>query len=262
MFAGMWPNPRGMANTVYPCVHGGRPGVLNVAGIVPERVDGPKHDNSLPDEVGVGFMDVGSGVPGNNSENFTGVHFEKFIPNFYKTMERDAKDKAVGMGCWCMKCGWPAIVAFVGKKQYAELMNYNATTVPGGKRRKNITTADVKYGRQTELPPGWPCPGTTEVWVCSSTSGSAAFKGDIEERFARYLPKKMPEDPKKKKQVSGYVQRFAPYILLGERLKGTGEFEGQGEIPWPRFIDCLEAGPGGEPVRRQEQPAAWKEPRW
>ena len=169
MFAGMWPNPRGMANTVYPCVHGGRPGVLNVAGIVPERVDGPKHDNSLPDEVGVGFMDVGSGVPGNNSENFTGVHFEKFIPNFYKTMERDAKDKAVGMGCWCMKCGWPAIVAFVGKKQYAELMNYNAAMVPGAKRRKNITTADVKYGRQTELPPGWPCPGTTEVWVCSST---------------------------------------------------------------------------------------------
>ena len=245
----MWPNPKSVkskaskvsASDVYPCPHGGRPGVLNVAGIAPAEVDGPKHDDLLPEAVGVGFMDVGYGVPGNNSENFTSDIFELFIPTFYQAMKRDAQGKAAFIGCTCKKCGWPAIVAFVGKKQYAELMNYNRKPVPGAKRRKKIDSADVEYGRQTALPPEWPCPGTTEVWVCPSTSGSAVFgKGG----------------DKDKDGTEGITERFEPYIQLGKRIEGTGEFQGQGKIHWPRFIDCL------DDERRGKEPSAWDAPIW
>jgi TDG/mug DNA glycosylase family protein len=54
------------------------------------------------------------------------------------------------------------------------------------------------YGKQAELPAGWPLPPTTEVWVLTSTSGACPLTN---------------------------AAREAPYSALSERLK---------QISWPR----------------------------
>jgi hypothetical protein len=72
---------------------------------------------------------------------------------------------------------------------------------PGGRGRggpKKATTVDL--GPQAHLPPGWPLPPATEVWVLTSTSGASALTNEA---------------------------RAAPYRQLAARLA---------EIPWPRRV--------------------------
>jgi hypothetical protein len=73
----------------------------------------------------------------------------------------------------------------------------------GGKR---ATTVDL--GRQSRLPPAWPLPAATEVWVLTSTSGASALTNEA---------------------------RAAPYQALSARLA---------EIPWPRRVvpACVQTG--------------------
>ena len=55
----------------------------------------------------------------------------------------------------------------------------------------------LQFGRQAALPPGWPLPPSTEVWVCTSTSGAAPMTREAREQ---------------------------PYVQLAERLA---------QLPWP-----------------------------
>lgn len=151
-------------------------------------------------------------------------------------------------GCVCGRCGAPCIVAFSGKRQYLELLNAPPAPPPpapqlavdgsaaagpdgslpalgkqsstsssggggrrggGGRGPKKATTVDL--GRQSQLPPGWPLPAATEVWVLTSTSGASALTNE---------------------------QRAAPYLALASRLR---------EIPWPRGVRpaCAAGGGGG-----------------
>jgi TDG/mug DNA glycosylase family protein len=101
-------------------------------------------------------------------------------------------------------------VAFAGKRQFLELVNV-------GKRGK-ARAASVATGRQQRLPEGWPLPASSEVWVCSSTSGASALT----------------------KQ-----QREGPWLELAARLAAE---------PWPRAVACC-PGAGGRRQREAAHPA-------
>jgi len=67
-------------------------------------------------------------------------------------------------------------VAFVGKTHFVTV--HNATC----DRDARIQTVDI--GKQTAMPPAWPFPKSTEVWVLPSTSGASALtNADREEPF-------------------------------------------------------------------------------
>jgi hypothetical protein len=115
-------------------------------------------------------------------------------------------------GCTCGQCGAPALVGFSGKRQYLELMNV--------RRARKVQTVDV--GPQADLPPGWPFPCTTEVWVLSSTSGASALTQE---------------------------QREGPYERLAARLR---------QLPWPHALQptCCQRPEAQGLVARQGQAAA------
>ena len=74
----------------------------------------------------------------------------------------------------------PTVVAFAGKRQYAQLYDRVPSSVVTGRQDPDT------------LPPGWPfCPLQTEVWVLPSSSGRAAMTT---------------------------AAREEPYVRLGERL--------------------------------------------
>lgn len=105
----------------------------------------------------------------------------------------------------CGRCGAPAVVAFTGKRHYAELLNLDASGAPlRGKQR--VLSSSVSLGPQPpgRLPPGWPLPpDACEVWVLTSTSGAAPMSN---------------------------ADRAAPYERLAARLAA---------LPWPRPADAL-----------------------
>ena len=64
----------------------------------------------------------------------------------------------------------PDVVAFSGKRQYAQLFDAVPSRVDAGRQPPE------------SLPPGWPlCPERTEVWVMPSSSGRAAMTREARE---------------------------------------------------------------------------------
>eukprot|EP00955_Chlamydomonas_euryale_P068446 360121-Chlamydomonas_euryale.AAC.24 len=53
----------------------------------------------------------------------------------------------------------------------------------------------VEFGRQSELPPGWPLPPSTEVWVCPSTSGAAPMSNQAREAPYQALAQRVLQEP-------------------------------------------------------------------
>ena len=99
------------------------------------------------------------------------------------------------------------IVGSPGKQRRQQKQQPAAAAAP---RRAKVAT--VPLGRQPALPPGWPLPPWTEVWVLTSTSGASALTNEA---------------------------RAAPYEALAARLR---------EIPWPRnaAARCADGGGGGQ----------------
>jgi thymine-DNA glycosylase len=138
-------------------------------------------------------------------------------------------------GCTCGLCGSPSLVAFSGKRQFLELLNidryystacgslpehshystiHGTTSLPvmATHRPTKSKIRTVPFGQQSAdiLPPDWPFPPSTEIWVCPSTSGAAALPLEVRE---------------------------APYAALAQRMA---------QIAWPRSaVACLLAHGSG-----------------
>ena len=153
--------------------------ILKETGIQdPKSAEGAKGDDVMPEQRGVGFIDVGVGHPGTDSSKFSSEEFLQWKKNFYSHLESHLKEANKSIGCLCGACGAPKIVAFTGKRQFVELLNvdYKAKGV------KKVTKIDL--GPQQILPSGWPFPKETDVWVLTSTSGASALTNEA--RIAPY----------------------------------------------------------------------------
>lgn len=174
--------------------------ILRETSLAPEDIiSGCQDDYKMPELCGIGFTDVGSGVPGTDSTQFKSKHFEEWRQPFYDRLAAHMKRASENVeGCRCGKCGAPVIIAFSGKKQFSDLFinsnsqtrkymstsTANNSTSEEGVRIQATKPASIPSGRQSVLPIGWPLPlDKTEVWVMTSTSGAAAMK-----REARYTP--------------------------------------------------------------------------
>ncbi|KAK2076571.1 hypothetical protein QBZ16_005331 [Prototheca wickerhamii] len=115
----------------------------------------------MPELAGVGFTDLGSGVAGTHSAKFSSTTLAAWRAPLF---ERLAAHAAVA--------GTPAIVAFSGKRQFAELFPSKHASILLSEHRP----ASIVPGRQRVLPSGWPLDRRAcEVWVLPSTSGAAAM---------------------------------------------------------------------------------------
>ncbi|KAF8069663.1 Tdg [Scenedesmus sp. PABB004] len=181
--------------------------ILSAVGIAPPA-SGPAADDALPAGAGVGFTDVGAGQPGTDSSGFTSADFQRWRAGFYARLAAHARRASASIGCACGACGAPALVAFTGKRHYVELLNLGDAGALRGAAR--TASSAVALGPQPPgaLPPGWPLPRDTEVWVLSSTSGASALTNQ---------------------------QRAAPYEALAQRLA---------QLPWPRTDIVLRCGGG------------------
>lgn len=148
--------------------------ILPESGVAPAWVRGCEADDRLPEEAGIGFVDVGCGHPGTESAKFSSEDFKVWAEGFYRRLSEMAAEAGERSGCTCGRCGQPAFVAFSGKRQYLELMNVGRV----GRKLSSVTT-----GPQEELPPGWPLQAS-QVWVCTSTSGASALTNEA--RLAPY----------------------------------------------------------------------------
>jgi len=151
--------------------------ILRQTGIAPPHVAGAQDDYRLPADAGVGFLDVGCGVPGTHLSKFSSSAMQGWSTGFYQRMADHMHRASSAIGCTCGRCGAPSMVCFAGKRQWMELLNL------GKKGKEKLTRVDG--GKQTTIrPAGWPFPSTTEVWVLPSTSGAAPMT--VEERVSPY----------------------------------------------------------------------------
>ena len=171
----------------------------------------------LPAELGVGFTDAGC-VPGNDAGKYgraemrawrddlfarlrghllraSGFDFDRRLDGGWVEEEEEvggARAEDPGSDAHLVAAvraasrdGFgPAIVAFAGKRQYAQLFD----SVP----------KSIDAGRQdpATLPPGWPLdPDRTEVWVLPSSSGRAAMTREAREGPYVELGRRLSREP-------------------------------------------------------------------
>ena len=141
----------------------------------------------LAGELGIGFTDAGT-EPGNDANAYGRAVMKEWREDLYARLRGHlcrASGRAIGgeegdvadeiddaAKTWRATAAafGPSVVAFAGKRQYAQLFD----TIP--KR--------VEVGKQPpgSLPPRWPfCEDATEVWVLPSSSGRAAMTREARE---------------------------------------------------------------------------------
>eukprot|EP00240_Pyramimonas_obovata_P004980 CAMPEP_0118939270 /NCGR_PEP_ID=MMETSP1169-20130426/28434_1 /TAXON_ID=36882 /ORGANISM="Pyramimonas obovata, Strain CCMP722" /LENGTH=407 /DNA_ID=CAMNT_0006883493 /DNA_START=18 /DNA_END=1241 /DNA_ORIENTATION=+ len=153
--------------------------MLRLGGIIPEAwtVD---DNNRIPGELGVGFTDVGP-EPGNDANKYPRkvmqawradlytrlhAHMERVVAWRRALMAQQQCDQTASLE---LEDAAPLVVAFTGKRQFAQLFDPPLKSVTAGKQPED------------SLPRRWPFPATTEVWVLPSTSGRAVLKkGELE----------------------------------------------------------------------------------
>ena len=190
--------------------------ILRDVGIAPkDHIRGAVDDDKMPLVAGIGFTDVGSGHPGTHSSKFTSSHFSEWRQPFFDRLRDHTARASSSIGCSCGVCGAPAVIAFAGKRQFAELFSSpdddpmhthtsqsNNGTLKRKRRAKQKAHKDrITFGKQSTLPPGWPLPTNwkgTEVWVLPSTSGAAPMSRE---------------------------ERYGPWEALAQRLSA---------LPWPQ----------------------------
>lgn len=137
--------------------------ILRETGLAPVHlIRGCVDDDLMPDKVGIGFTDLGTGIPGTESSKFKSAELQKWGLGFCTRLKKHVES-----------CGAPGIIAFSGKRQFVELFE------------KHERPSKVEVGPQGILPRALQTvlPPSTQVWVMTSTSGAAAMT-----REARYAP--------------------------------------------------------------------------
>ena len=205
--------------------------ILRETGIAPsDQISSASDDHLMPEIAGVGFTDVGSGIPETDSSKFTSNDFLEWRQPFYDRLAAYAARASSSIDCICGKCGAPAVVAFSGKRQFSELFiaptkgknsndmknksitsfsnlihsQINEPTTNANIRTQSVRPSEIPAGRQTILPSGWPFPlESTEVWVMTSTSGASALTRE---------------------------KRYTPWQALAERIQ---------QEPWPRYTEYI-----------------------
>ena len=174
--------------------------LLRVGGIIPQTWDVPA-DHRMPLEVGVGFTDVGC-EPGNDVSVYDRDVMRAWKADLFLRLkahvlrvwrpelvladrwEADAGEVVEGLWAELPAGGLdllvPPLVAFTGKRQWAQLFD-----PPLGRCEVGVQSLLIRPG-------GWPL-GEAEVWVLPSSSGRAAMSA---------------------------AERLAPYAALGRRLRG------------------------------------------
>ena len=140
--------------------------ILEETNLAPKNlISGAQDDYKMPALCGVGFTDVGTGVPGTQSSKFSDADLRRWTldaeSGFYARLRRHVS-LAGGTP--------PRVLAFAGKRQYTVLFS-----------KKN--QVDVGPQSHASLPPDWPLDESTSVWVMPSTSGASALT-----REQRYGP--------------------------------------------------------------------------
>ncbi|KDD76782.1 hypothetical protein H632_c106p1 [Helicosporidium sp. ATCC 50920] len=153
----------------------------------PSKIRGAEDDALMPEAAGIGFTDLGTGVPGTLSSSFSDDRLHSWVdPLYERLLDQAARAKAP-----------PCIVAFSGKRQFTCLFRGRkrsrepllasaraqigpyfgaASQAPFSATRSAWCPATIDPGPQRVLPQDWPLRlETTQVWVCSSTSGAAAL---------------------------------------------------------------------------------------
>ncbi|KXZ56817.1 hypothetical protein GPECTOR_1g736 [Gonium pectorale] len=196
--------------------------ILISTGIAPPGTRGAEDDDRLPREAGVGFLDVGCGHPGTDSSSFASEVFDAWSRAFYSRLKAHMARAAASIGCTCGLCGAPRLVAFSGKRQFLELLNVGRS---GRDRAKT-----VEFGPQSELPRGWPFPRSTEVWVCSSTSGAAAMTKEQREGPYKRLAERLAREewPRRGPPACAAATGGAAAVAGSRAGQGREDMETQG----------------------------------
>lgn len=136
--------------------------LLRESGMIPADFT-CEQDRLLPDIKGMGFTDLGTGIPGTKSNEFKATVLHSWRASFYQRLKAHAARSGAP----------PKVVAFTGKRQFQELL-FDYASKPA-----------VEYGMQTVRPKGFPfTPEQTTLFVLTSPSGASALKND--ERLAPY----------------------------------------------------------------------------
>jgi TDG/mug DNA glycosylase family protein len=158
--------------------------LLRASSLVPADTR-PCDANALPVTCGLGFADLGC-EPGSDAAAFKRPQMLLWRSQLYQRLSAHlARVQAWSPHLPLEACA-PQVVAFAGKRQWSALFQ--------------PPLARCAHGRQTVLPPGWPLPGSTEVWVLPSSSGRA---------------------------VMTKQEREEPYVELGRRVA---------DLPWPGVV--------------------------
>jgi len=147
--------------------------LLRVGGIIPE--DWTVDDNPrMPSDLQIGFTDMGC-VPGNDAIIYKRREMKAWRFDMYSRLqghvsrvnawkrfllESETATYTEAEDIESLDAGAPLIVAFTGKRQYAQLFDPPLRRVPAG-----LQATD-------SLPPGWPLQAS-QVWVLPSSSGRA-----------------------------------------------------------------------------------------
>jgi TDG/mug DNA glycosylase family protein len=137
------------------------------------QVQGAQDDHKMPGLAGVGFTDVGSGTPGTDSSEFSSLHFAAWRPVFFERLAAHAKRASQAAGCACGRCGAPAVVAFSGKRQFAELFQAASGRGRGGRGKKAVSAASLPAAVPlSDVAPA--TPGAAPALPASSAAAAAA----------------------------------------------------------------------------------------
>ncbi|KAM3577730.1 hypothetical protein VYU27_000274 [Nannochloropsis oceanica] len=136
--------------------------LLSGAGIIPANYTA-LDDDKCPATCGIGFTDLGHGIPGTDSSQFRPKVLHMWRESLYQRL-RGHSDRAGAP---------PKIVAFTGKRQFKELF-YDSPAY----KKKGL----ISYGLQTMRPEGFPFTvEETQLFVLTSSSGAAAMSNEARE---------------------------------------------------------------------------------
>lgn len=147
-------------------------------------------DGKLPHLCGLGFTDLGTGIPGTKSGAFKPTVLHSWRASFYERIKAHAARSGAP----------PSIIAFTGKRQFqvgrflvggwthiSVLLVYKPNrTLPQQELLFDYgTKPTVDFGLQTVRPEGFPfSPEETQLFVLTSSSGAAAMSNEV--RLAPY----------------------------------------------------------------------------
>jgi len=142
--------------------------LMAAARLVPDIFKAADAD-AAPALLGMGITDLGC-EPGSDASAYKRAVMLAWRTDLYARLTSHLARCAAWTGWPAERCA-PALVAFTGKRQWAELFQ--------------PPLSGFDHGAQSSRPPGWPLPAETEVWVLPSSSGRAVMSAEA--RQAPYV---------------------------------------------------------------------------